>query len=182
MYVGQHAGKDVYRSRTVRGSKREAELRKFLDEVERQVGHDDHHVTVEQLFNRWWPRHKHDLAGATVTTHEGDFRRHILPQLGEHRVVDVRGRHLDAWMAEMCGLRWSDVDLDAGAIRVVRSITKVAGGHQVKSTKTGAVSGEAISASTVERLRSWRCKVDANPALVGGELSLDANATYTPRP
>jgi integrase len=264
VYVGQHAGKDVNRSRTVRGSKREAEaeLRKFLDEVERQVGHDDHHVTVEQLFNRWWPRHKHDLAAATVTTHEGDFRRHILPHLGEQRVVDVRGRHLDAWMAElldaglkanyvadlhcrlsplftqavkweiiatnpcrqstppkrtkkppvaptaeelsaivataeaegehmlatyvavaaaigarrgeMCGLRWSDVDLDTGAIRVVRSITKVAGGHQVKSTKTGSVSGGAISASTVERLRSWRSKVEANLALVGGELSPDA--------
>lgn len=81
---------------------------------------------------------------------------------------------IGARRGEMCGLRWSDVDLDAGAIRVVRSITKVAGGYQVGSTKTGAVSGGAIPASTVERLRSWRSRVAENLALVGGELSPDA--------
>jgi integrase len=54
---------------------------------------------------------------------------------------------------QLCGLHWSDVDLDAATIRWTRSLAKVPGGVVEKETKTGARWPIAIDPATVDLLR-----------------------------
>lgn len=60
---------------------------------------------------------------------------------------------------ELCALKWSDVDLDRGAIRIERSITQAGDNVTVKSTKTGRGRTFSFDARTVALLlahRSWQ--------------------------
>ncbi|WP_235608186.1 tyrosine-type recombinase/integrase, partial [Frankia casuarinae] len=55
---------------------------------------------------------------------------------------------------ELLGLRWDDVDLDAGTLRVVRSAQRVSGTLRLVETKTrGSRRPVPIPATTVEALR-----------------------------
>jgi integrase len=58
---------------------------------------------------------------------------------------------------ELCALRWTDVDLDTGHIRINRSIAEVKGrGSIVKATKSYAERTVAIDSDTVGALKLWR--------------------------
>lgn len=59
---------------------------------------------------------------------------------------------------EIRALKWSDVDLDKGRLRVERTITRNERGRQVigTTTKTGRSRSIALPPSTVKMLRSWR--------------------------
>jgi integrase len=57
---------------------------------------------------------------------------------------------------QLCGLRWSDVDLDAATIRWTRSLAKMPGGTIDKETKTGAHWPVSLDQATVELLRAHR--------------------------
>jgi integrase len=75
---------------------------------------------------------------------------------------------------QLCGLHWSDVDLDGATIRWTRSLAKVSGGVVEKETKTGARWQVALDPATVELLRTHR-RTCAEAALdVGVALSGDA--------
>jgi integrase len=74
---------------------------------------------------------------------------------------------------ELCGLRWSDLDLDAGQLTIARSIADTPDKIIVKATKTGKVRRLAIDATTVELLRARHagqvakartCKMQMDPA------------------
>jgi integrase len=55
---------------------------------------------------------------------------------------------------ELCAIRWSDVDLEAGTVTIARSMAEGKGGRLVeKSTKTHAERLVSIDAETVEALR-----------------------------
>ncbi|MGH9059319.1 MAG: tyrosine-type recombinase/integrase, partial [Acidimicrobiales bacterium] len=60
---------------------------------------------------------------------------------------------------ELCGLRWSDVDLDAATLVVVRSISDASGQLEVKDTKTHSARRLALDPSTVEVLRRHHTRV-----------------------
>jgi integrase len=59
---------------------------------------------------------------------------------------------------ELCGLRWSSIDLEAGTVRIVRQVqTERAPGGGVRireQTKTGRGRAVALDARTVEALRA----------------------------
>jgi len=57
---------------------------------------------------------------------------------------------------ELCGLRWSDVDLAAGWLEVRRSVVAVPGGLAVKSTKTGEGRRISLDSTAVGALTSHR--------------------------
>jgi integrase len=57
---------------------------------------------------------------------------------------------------QLCGLRWSDIDLDAATIRWTRSLRKVPGGTVEKETKTKARWSVSLDPATVELLRAHR--------------------------
>jgi integrase len=75
---------------------------------------------------------------------------------------------LGARRGELCALRWSDVDLDQGAILVAGSVIAVRGqGPTAKATKTHAKRRVAVGAGTVELLRAHRVE-QAKTALACG--------------
>ena len=60
--------------------------------------------------------------------------------------------------AELCGLRWSDVDLEHGRLRIAQTVTEVRGQLVVQNDgKTDAAERSlALDARTVEALRRWK--------------------------
>jgi integrase len=69
---------------------------------------------------------------------------------------------LDSGMrkGELCGLRWEDVELEAGKVRVVHQLLSAsltdAGEAVFGPTKTGKVRTITVGANTVALLREWR--------------------------
>jgi integrase len=58
---------------------------------------------------------------------------------------------------EACALRWSDVDLHAGTVRIDESVISAKGGALVKGPKTGAsIRRVALDAAAVEALRALK--------------------------
>ena len=69
---------------------------------------------------------------------------------------------------ELCGLRWSDVDLDAGTLTVRQTITSVNHKLIVGDVKTSRSRRKVdLDATTVSVLRSWRKQQLAERMLVG---------------
>ena len=73
---------------------------------------------------------------------------------------------------EVCGLRWSDLDIESGTVLIRRSIASVAGGTVVKDTKTHAARRIALDPATLAVLarqrqlleqRAVACAVEFNP-------------------
>lgn len=62
---------------------------------------------------------------------------------------------------ELVGLRWRDVDLDAGTVKIHRSVVDVAGRSVEKDTKTHQVRRFPLDPLTVEVLRAHRVQVEA---------------------
>lgn len=75
---------------------------------------------------------------------------------------------------ELCGLRWSDVDFDAGQLTIRRSVSDVPGQLEVRTTKTGRVRRMALDDATLGILRLQRDRAQHTCAAVGVELDLDS--------
>ena len=61
---------------------------------------------------------------------------------------------------EVCGLRWSDIDLDTGTASIRRSVAAVPGGTIEKDTKTHAARRIALDAATLAVLRDHRARME----------------------
>lgn len=72
---------------------------------------------------------------------------------------------------ELCGLRWSDVDLDSATMTIARSISDAGRAVTVKDTKTHQARRIALDAATVEVLQSHRCRVTDRAAKAGVEIA-----------
>jgi len=82
---------------------------------------------------------------------------------------------------EACGLRWSDVDLDAGAIQVARTLRQVGAEVHEGTTKTeGSARTVEIDAATVAVLRSWRARQAELHLLVGAAGTTRARCSAPP--
>jgi integrase len=71
---------------------------------------------------------------------------------------------------EIAALRWSDVDLDGGALRIERAIGEVGGTLYTKDTKTGDRRVLSIDPILVDLLRGLRDDQETYAELVGVEL------------
>jgi integrase len=58
--------------------------------------------------------------------------------------------------AELCGLKWSDVDLDGGKLRVIRQLTATGSTPEFGPTKNGSPRTIDISPATVQLLRAHK--------------------------
>jgi len=90
---------------------------------------------------------------------------------------------------ELCGLRWSDIDLEDETVVIRRAIGDADGKTYVKGTKTHQARRIALDPSTVEVLRRHRAAVVKRAEEAGVELGsdayvwsqhLDASAPYRP--
>ena len=75
---------------------------------------------------------------------------------------------------ELCGLRWSDVDLDAATATFARSISDAGGEVEVKDPKTNQARRIALDASTVDVLREHRRRAEERFELAGVLIATDA--------
>ena len=90
---------------------------------------------------------------------------------------------------ELCGLRWTDVDLDLATLTIARSISDADKEVTVKETKTRQARRIALDSSSVSVLREQRNRVDAQAEAAGVALApaayvwsqdLDAATPYRP--
>lgn len=75
---------------------------------------------------------------------------------------------------ELCALRWTDIDLEAGVIEVARSLVVVPGGLAEKSTKTDRARRVALDPVAVALLTEHREMCEENVKEAGGTLGDDA--------
>ena len=75
---------------------------------------------------------------------------------------------------ELCALRWSDVDLDAGTIHVTRSVVVVPNGLAEKTTKTDRGRSVALDSVGVALLSQHRARASQWIREAGKELAPDA--------
>ena len=81
-------------------------------------------------------------------------------------------RPLGARRGELCALRWSDIDLDRGVVRIEASVVDAPRvGPVLKETKTHTRRGVALDASTVLALRQQLELVTSRAALGGVKVS-----------
>lgn len=81
---------------------------------------------------------------------------------------------LGARLGEMCALRWSDVNLDAGVVTVQRSIAIATGGIVAKGTKTDRARTVALDSGTLSALREHRREAAERSLALGVPLPADA--------
>jgi integrase len=62
---------------------------------------------------------------------------------------------------ELCGLRWSDTELDSGTLRIRRNIVRTGTTWTTKSTKSGRERSVRLPERTVTALRALRAERDA---------------------
>ena len=86
-YVGTHGGKRRYASKTVHGTKRDAQ--KFLNSVlrSRDLGQyvEPNRVSLDEYLDRWL-RSKHSVASRTREDYAQILRVHVRPVLGSRRL------------------------------------------------------------------------------------------------
>ena len=75
---------------------------------------------------------------------------------------------------ELCGLRWSDLDLVTGSVTIARSISDAGSVVAVKGTKTHQVRRLALDPSTIAVLAEHRHRAEERARAAGRELPADA--------
>jgi integrase len=75
---------------------------------------------------------------------------------------------------ELCGLQWSDVDLETSSLTVRKSVSDLPGGVQIRTTKTGMIRRMALDAATIAVLAAQRELAMSRCASVGTTLAPDA--------
>ena len=83
------------------------------------------------------------------------------------RVIAATG----ARRGEVCALRWSDLDAQAGALTIRRSLAAVVGGPMEKDTKTHAARRIAVDKATLAALASHRATAVASGGQRAGSPS-----------
>ena len=74
---------------------------------------------------------------------------------------------------ELCGLRWSDIDLTEPLVEITRAIIIVDGNWQVAPTKTRQTRRVALDPVTVEALRAHQRRGETRACLAGLGLRSD---------
>jgi len=76
---------------------------------------------------------------------------------------------------ELCGLRWVDVDMASGRLRITRSIVDLGHGQiLVKSPKTGKARSLIVGPTALEMLRQRRLRAQQVAMAFGTQLAADA--------
>ena len=94
-------GREIYRTTTFRGGKREAEdaLARFVQEV--AGGHSARDATVGDLVAAWFELAKQDLSPSTIVGSEACIKRYVSPTLGEVPLDRLKVAQLDHLYAEL---------------------------------------------------------------------------------
>lgn len=102
----------VVRSRDPRPRERTSYRRIDAERFERRVRHQVDtgtdrdpslaKITFRQWHDRWWPTiEESDRAPNTIANYEAILQLHVLPELGDYRLSELRHIHFEEWLAEL---------------------------------------------------------------------------------
>lgn len=102
------------------------------------------------------------LRPATVASYASVIERHIVPAIGAKRLRDLQLALVQGFYAldsgarqgELWALEWQDVDLEAGVVRIRRTLKDGNDGIVVGPTKGKSERSITVSRSTITALRS----------------------------
>ena len=127
MFAGiDSAGRKRYISRTVHGTKRQAQavLNELLVEVDQGSANPDD-GTFADLAERWMEMAEAELSPTTLSEYRRLLDKRILPKFGRKRVRDIRSDELDAFYAVL--LKRGGVggeSLSAQSVRLVHALIR----------------------------------------------------------
>lgn len=103
IYLGHDDnGRPIQKSKTVRGTKRQAEDEMARMLLARGEGPIDDQITLERyLTGDWWTFKRPKISPTTAAAWESATRVHIVPDLGDRRLADIRAVDLDAFYARL---------------------------------------------------------------------------------
>ncbi len=130
MYLGvdSRTGKQRYLTRTVHGTKREAEAvcAELVAAASRGEHGDTTAGTLEDLVDRWLEHVTPNISPSTRAGYDVYLRKHILPALGTKRIDRLRPADIDRFYASLRG------SLAPASVRKVHNILRSALGQAVK--------------------------------------------------
>jgi integrase len=153
-YAGRDpvSGRKLYRTRSFRGGKRDAEdaLARLVLEVSGAVP-TARDATVGDLVAEWFELAKADLSPSTVRGYEVSIRRYITPVLGEVPLDQLRPAQLDQLYARMrAGQNPAERPLATATIRLTHAILRRA---LQQGVKWGWLSSNPAVLATPPRVR-----------------------------
>jgi integrase len=157
--------REVYRTRTFRGGKREAEkaLANFVQEVA-GGGHAASDATVGALVGQWFELAKADLSPSTVRGYERSIRRYIQPELGNVPLRRLQVAQLDQLYAQLRQRGGHDGGpLATATVRQVHAVLRRA---LQQGVKWGWIDSNPAVLATPPRVRNRQVQAPAPAAVV----------------
>jgi integrase len=127
VYLGRDAdsGKKRYRSRTVRGARRDAErvCRDLVAEVEAAVSEEtaSGFPSVSAWLDEWWAVKRTTISPTTASSWRSSVELYLKPEIGQMGIHEVRGHHLESLYQRLV-----DGGLSAARVQKVHTVASVA--------------------------------------------------------
>lgn len=95
-------GKRLQKWHTVRGKKSEAEaeLRRLLTAMDGGTYVEPNKLTVSKYLQQWLELVQPNVAPKTYARYAEIVNKHLIPALGQHRLMKLNGLHIEAYYAE----------------------------------------------------------------------------------
>jgi integrase len=125
VFLGQDAsGRQRYLTRTVHGTKREADaqLRQLI--LEAGLAHETSHATMDDLAAKWLELASETLSPSTLREYRRLLEKIILPQFGSAKVRAVRPSDLDTFYASLRRRGVSGRSLSAQSVHHVHALIR----------------------------------------------------------
>jgi integrase len=125
VFLGQDAnGRQRYLTRTVHGSKKEADsqLRQLI--LEAGLAHETSHATFDDLAAKWLELASETLSPSTLREYRRMLEKIILPQFGSVKVRAIRPNDLDTFYAKLRRRGVSGRSLSAQSVHHVHALIR----------------------------------------------------------
>lgn len=152
VYLGRDpdTGRKRYKSRTVRGPKREAErvCRDLVTEAEAAAEEvrSAEFPTVASWLDDWWPVKRDEISPTTASSWQSSVTLYLKPHLGDMALHEVRPHHLESMYRELV-----DSGLAASRVQKVHTVASVAFNAAVRRELIAASPAQAARAPAAER-------------------------------
>lgn len=151
IYLGRDSqtGQKRYLSRTVRGTKRDAEQVSRDLAKEHQATEPDEspeYITVAAWLDSWWDVKQRDLSPNTVSSWRSSVETYLKPELGDLGLHELRGHHLESLYRRLV-----DDGLSPARVQKVHTVASVAFKAAVRRDLIAASPAAAAVPPVVQR-------------------------------
>jgi integrase len=127
VYLGRDAdsGKKRYRSRTVRGARRDAEkvCRDLVAKIEAAAsdGRANDFLSVSAWLDDWWEAKRATISPTTASAWQSSLELYLKPEIGQMSLFEVRAHHLEALYQRLV-----EDGLSAARVQKIHTVASVA--------------------------------------------------------